>query len=229
MNTTVDVNSLSDGCYVKATDYIVELCEDIEKEIGQKLTVKEFQEFLTEAIREINCDIFDDFRNNEITSIQIKTKKLRRKTPKAGDVIAIPMDENKFALAIFIGTTSFGRAFGFFKGLHSANSNYLKQELEPLGVPCYSGFQFLSDGRWKVIGNTPRLLDLFPKEPEIYHYKHDHLDDANIGEYGSVETTDFEVRKLSKKEADRAELSTNEYLSFPLEEQLEDLLKSKLL
>ncbi|HAW29244.1 MAG TPA: hypothetical protein DCY03_14180 [Planctomycetaceae bacterium] len=87
---------------------------------------------------------------------------------------------------------------------------------------------FIVNGRWQRISHREDLLGLFPSSPEIYHSKSDNPSNNIIGQFGSAESPNGELRALCENEARQIELDTGVYRQILLEEQFETFLQKKL-
>jgi hypothetical protein len=154
-----------------------------------------------------------------VVSIAIVSKP-RAPKPKAGDVIAIPAPGRKSFLAVVVAKNRFGTAYGLFEGTHDDDAAPTAADHpKPLPHPVYSDDDPVVSGRWHVIGHESGLLELFPSDPEIYHYS-----DEDSGEAAAAETADGKLRDVGDDEAREVGLSDESYRQVNLAEQVERLL-----
>jgi hypothetical protein len=143
--------------------------------------------------------------------------KSRASKPKVGDVVAIPGPGKTSFLAAVVAKNRFGTAFGLFEGTHDpADVPTATNHPKPLPHPVYADDDPVTSGRWRVIGHDPALAELFPSDPEIYHYS-----DEESGKAASAETADGTLREVSDKEARDVGLADESYRQVYVAEQLE--------
>jgi hypothetical protein len=66
----------------------------------------------------------------------------------------------------------------------------------------YSDDDFISSGRWQIIGHDEALVALFP-EPEIYHRPQPAISGVPpVGPHGSAETASGRLRDIDREEAE---------------------------
>lgn len=218
------ISELNDNCFVITTEFFVDLCKEVEQEAGRKPTLDELCELLTWGLKGINTEILSDVNINSVESIIAKCRKKKRRV-SVGDLVAVPADNGQWYLGVYIATNRFGCAYGFFKGtwpLRPIDSNHEPLPLLPI---VNSGTNAIIEGKWKIIGNSPSLLKLFPSELEIYHYKKDHPDNASIGPFGSAEKVDGQLREIDENEGKTVGLHSGIYRPTVIEDLVSNYLK----
>jgi hypothetical protein len=144
------------------------------------------------------------------------------KPPQVGDIVSIPAPDGKFFLTVVVAKNSLGIAYGLFEGTHPPEPVAADAHPPARSRPVYEGDEAIASGRWKVIGHEPALLELFPREPEIYHYS-----DPETGRPALGETAAGEIRELSQDEACEIGLEDESYRQFLLPDQLERYLSER--
>lgn len=218
------IEKLKDEVFLEVSHCITNICEMIRKEAGVKPKLDELCEILMWGIRATNADILDDYDTHNLERLIPKVKNKKAIKPKTGDIIAIPNEDNKFFLALYLYDNPFGTAYGIFNGLFTLKPSFDNINFLPWGKPFYSGKEFVINGKWQIIGNRVDLLKLFPADAEIYHYKKDNIDNDHIGMYGSAESPNGVIRKITEEEAKDVGLLDNSYEACRLEENLQELL-----
>jgi hypothetical protein len=224
-HSTSILNKLGDGVFSSAADFIVEMKQCVHEQTGDLPTLEEFCQILMVILKKYDATLVTN-----VTHIEGKARKIAKITPKPGDIVSIPAGgDNQFYLAVLLQKNRFGTAFGFFKGKYAVIPNFQKSPPPIHKYPIYSDTALVKNGKWQIIGHDERLLLLFPDSPEIFHEKIYHMDDPDIGPFGSGETATEQLRHLTFEEATEIGLLNEEYSSCYLGEDLEPVLEKLLL
>lgn len=155
--------------------------------------------------------------------IRARGKKSRKRT-RVGDVVAVPVGPGRYRHAIVVAKNNFGTALGILDGpgpLHPTaplRSAALK--------PVFVGEESIANGSWPIVGHDEKLLELFDRDPEIFHRNNPNLPDPAIGPFGSGETALGRMRELSEAEATEIGLLDGSYHQFLMPQEFEGFLKS---
>ena len=228
------INELNDNCFDLASNLISELSNEFRNEIGDHPTIEELCQLLYWGIRSSSNSVSDINTEN---LIEIKAKVSKRKKIKLtpGDIVAVPVSLEQYHLLFYRGSFGhFGDAFQLIHGVFHLKAlssqwkpNFLKQHV-------FAGLEGVNSGKWKIIGAKPDLLVDFPKPPEYFHAKRFHLDNPQVGPFGSAESPTMEdgsggqIRDLSKTECDELGLEQNDFFQTTLVEEVETFLLQKL-
>lgn len=232
---------LDDHCFVLAGDYLTDLCRQVEKEAGRKPSIEELCELLTWGLRSCSLDILADVNPCNVLALKPKLLRKGKITVKPGDLVAIPARGGGYYFTVFITQEwADGPAFGIIKGKYTLKPPSEDWQPDTLQPPVYSDNRLIASGRWRVIGNYPHLLKLFPEHPEIY-YPHKAaalvcstgkgaiIRPGEVGPYGSAVTPGGRgVRHVSKEEAEALGLLSGEYHQGLLAEEFEEFLERRL-
>jgi hypothetical protein len=90
------------------------------------------------------------------------------KSPRDGDIIAIPAGDDQVNLAVVVAQDRFGTALGVFDGRFPADTTGPGANPKIRNRPVYTGDEAIKSGRWKVVGHDEARVKLFSR-PEIYH------------------------------------------------------------
>ena len=82
---------------------MVELCDAMKKEIGEKPTVAEVCELLAWGVRGCSKDILADINSFQVESLKPKLSSKGKIRPRQGDVVAIPAGPGEFSLDCLCG------------------------------------------------------------------------------------------------------------------------------
>jgi len=153
----------------------------------------------------------DGLADHSASMIRFTVRRARKRQarPTAGDVVAIPVGEDSWAFAIVVAQNRFGLAVGLLRHRGPLGLPPATVEVDPL--PLYTDDSAVREGRWKVVGRHPSLLDRFPVAPEIYHRPWPDQPDPALGPHGAGETPDGTLRRLSEAEAQAIGLADNTY------------------
>ncbi len=236
------LDSLNDPCFSLATSLLVELCEAMEEEIGEKPTIVELCELLSWGLRGCSKDILADINPFQVESLKPKLSNRGKTRPRQGDVVAIPAASGNFYLLVFVGSFPgpFGDVFGVIMDRHEIRPLPVDWKPEVLSRLIQTDLRPISSGQWRIIANRPDLLALFPRYPEYFHSKEGiDRDDPRIGPFGSAESpTNYEgemdregvvdystgtekcvMRHLSERESREIGLDEKDFFQDGLEEQ----------
>jgi hypothetical protein len=210
------VSELNDAVFIATNDLIVASAEQ-----HNPVSTASVSASLTQALRDASDDILGDDPPVAIDRIEIVAR-AGAKSPQVGDIVSIPAPDGKFFLALIVAKNSLGIAYGLFEGTHPPQPVSADAHPAARPRPVYEGDEAIASGRWKVIGHEPGLLQLFPGEPEIYHYS-----DPETGRPALGETAAGEIRELSEDEAREIGLEDESYRQFLLPDQLERYLSER--
>ena len=218
-------SDLNDSCFSLATDLLVELCQAVEEETGEKPTIADLCELLTWGLRSCDVDILADVNSLNVR-IHAKVKKRGKVALQPGDLLAVPSKKKgEYYRVLYITNNRFGWAFGVFLGKHQLKPPPPSWKADVFPYPFYAHHEYVVSGRWQVLGNYAQLLALFPTDPPLYYSKKNWPNDDRIGPYGSSESPSTEALKhVSKEEAEAVGLLNNKFLQSMLANQFEEFL-----
>jgi hypothetical protein len=205
------VGELNDAAFVSAARMISILLERRARP-GHSVSADDLLSDLVDTIRGVPLDLLAR-PPAELREIHISGPPARR-SPKVGDLVAIPAVAGGYYLALIVARNRFGTAFGFFRGRHDVPRPRRTAAADVNPHPIYSDERSILSGRWRIVGNVDRLLSLFPDDPEIYH------------RMGVAETADGATREVSDEEAAQVGLSNGGYRQAYMSEVLQRELDS---
>ena len=214
-----EVAELSDAAFTEAADLLARLAKDLDGPALQELL-----DAVVEGLHEAGDDVLSDVKPAQVTKIEPQLRKSKQPKPKAGDLVAIPVD-GAYELAVVVARNRFGTAYGLLGRRDTprpVTANSLPDELPP---PVYAGDDPVVEGRWRIVGHDEELLTRFPEEPEIFHPPRSDLP-GDVGEHGAAEKPDGTLRKLSAEEAKEVGLDRDDFQAVYYGEDLEQRLAS---
>ena len=225
-NETMDhLGDLNDNCFTASAEAIARLSKEMNQGKGSKVKVLNLLESIVQILKTNPTGYFEDFNQKDIEKIDVLISKQKKIRPKKGDVIAIPLSANLFAACIFITKTSFGSALGIFnKKYHRIIPNELK-DAPVLNFPIFTTDSSIETGDWKILFNDPGLLAHFPENPERYHSP---LLTEQAKPYGLAETSDGQLRKLSRQESESIGISEAGFEQVLTPEEVDNYLAKKI-
>lgn len=218
------VGELNDSAFVLAAETLATLMARGNETAQSTSQTKLASRLLTLALKASGIT-FADARAEEIVQISSSPTKRVSKS-KLGDVVAIPAKNGGYRIAVVVARNRFGTALGFFRG-EFAVPRLGASRSGVASVPIYTDDQLIAVGVWRIIGHDVDLLDLFPRDPEIYHAP-DIWPNLDLGEFGAAETADGGIRPIGAEEADVMGVRDGSYRQVHMSEQLQRLLDDGL-
>ena len=203
------VDEANDASFTEGADLVADLVSELTGEKGSAPTLKQLLKALAAGL--------------EVDKLEAVTAKKKGKRPKDGDVIAIPVGDDRYRLAVVLEHNRFGTAIGLFKGVYPLGGD-IPADLEPERHAVHTGDYAVRDGRWPVVGHDDGLRSRFGR-PEYYYRPNPER--PEIGRYGSGETADGRMRDLDKEEAEELGLFNAVYHAVVEEDVLEDQLRAR--
>jgi hypothetical protein len=222
------VAGLNDAVFVVASGFLLQLANAFKDATGHLPSLADICNLLVDGLHRCDEGLLDDVTPAQITGVKPEVRKQKKITPRIGDIVAIPEETGEYFFAVVLAKNAFGTAFGFFKGTSRLRPLSINSHPAVNPRPIYSADDFIEDGRWKIIGHDEGLLSLFPEEPEIYHRQHADRPNPMLGTYGAGETASGKLRPLTKEEAEKIGLLSDEYRQNYMPETLENYLNTKL-
>lgn len=213
------VGELNDSVFVEASEALGALLTWGD-ESGQSATPAELASRLTLALKMSDIE-FSDIRTEQIMQISAASRKRVAKA-KIGDVVGIPRKSGGYLMALVVARNRFGTALGLFRGAFAVPKPQVKRSAV-VGNPIYTDDQLIATGGWPIIDHNEDLLDLFLRDPEIYHAP-DAWPNLDFGEFGAAETADGKIRPIGAGEADAVGLAGGSYRQVHMSEHLQRLL-----
>ena len=110
-------------------------------------------------------DLLEKHQIQEISTIKVKKNKKSRIKVKEGDIVAIPLEENLFAVGIILHVSKYWRNSimvgyydEFFTSLADINIDALGNRF--IFTPNYTGKQIITEGDWEIVGHSQKLLSV---------------------------------------------------------------------
>ncbi|MDT5293479.1 MAG: hypothetical protein QOJ76_359 [Acidobacteriota bacterium] len=227
------VSDLNDAAFVVAGDLVADLSDGFKRETGRAPTLNELCGLLVEAAHRCKEGLLADINPADIIGVKAEVNKKRKIKAEVGDLVAIPLENGEYLIAIILARNTYGVAYGLFEGASKVPRPFSVNSHPPAAPhPVYSSDELVANGRWKIVGHDEGLLSLFPAEPEIYYRQQvipgmpDYGKD--IGPYGSGRTASGRMRELTKEEAEELGLLDGSYRQGHLAEHLEEYLSAQL-
>jgi hypothetical protein len=226
-----DVSDFTDSVWVVASDVISNLSARIHADTGERPTIRELCTLLATGINQCRHQIVSDVNQGDVVDIVCKVKKAGKIKVNIADIVAIRTQTGKVHKACVLAKNRFGVAYGFFDAEIVGGKVLFTNQPKVRKYPIYSAESSVESGAWPIIGHDERLLDLFPKDPEIFHNKKSsiNLNNPKIGPFGSGETSAGSLRDLTEDEAEEIGLLgggyRQTYIPEFLEKRLAELIK----
>jgi alkylhydroperoxidase/carboxymuconolactone decarboxylase family protein YurZ len=226
------VSDLNDAAFVVAGDLVADLADGFKRETGLPPTLNELCGLLVAAAQRCDAGLLADINPADIAGLKAEVNKRRKIKAEVGDIVAIPLENGEYAIAVILAKNTFGVAYGFFQGASKIPRPFSVNSHPPAAPhPVYSTDALVANGRWKIVGHDEALLSLFPSEPEIYLRQQviPGMPDygKNIGPYGSGQTASGRTRDLTKEEAEELGLLDGTYRQTFVAQYLEDHLSAQ--
>lgn len=205
------VSDLNDAPFVLASQLIADL-------VGRRLdqnhpvSLDSLMPDLVDAIDHVPGNMLEG--KMSLRSITLHGPAVRGRRPRPGDVVAIPSKLGGFYMAVMITKNSFGTAFGLFRERREVARIPARTDAID-SYPVYSDDRLILSGQWFIVDRDNALLELFPRDPEIFHYP------------GRAETDGGETRTMSDEEAERVGLLDHSYRQTEMSEFLPDVLDER--
>lgn len=197
-----------------------------QEKFQKRPTLEEFNQAIIALVRE--CFPFTSINN---ISIHVKSKKVKFRQPKPGDLFAIPVDQDKFLHVLYLNKNKFGSAFRIFLGQRELEDFSEDDMPNDFILPLYSCLDEIKKGNWIFVKNCPSALSHFlhqPGEVPIYHDKKFNQHDDEIGEFGAFEYFGTPSKSINLTENDLQKLKPylTDYHQFLLSEDIKDWVLS---
>lgn len=226
-----EIGDIPDECFTRTTQFVAELSQLFEEEIGAKPTVKELCEILCWGIRSCGVDILKDINVENLVALEAKVQRRRKTLLTPGDVLAIPLPNGDCFLGVFLGRfRRQGDALGLLAERHPCGPFAPGAAPNLLPRPIFFHRQGVTSGRWKIVASRPEWIRLFPDPLEYYHAKQFHPHNERIGPFGSAEqvvqmsappSASPPLRSLSEAEARQIGLLDAGFFQSGLMEEVE--------
>lgn len=216
------VPELNDSAFVDASSLLTFIGEQVSAGHGRAASLGDLATAILEILRGEDV-AFDDIRGTEVNSLAVTVPKNAAK-PKPGDLIAIPVGNSGYRMAVITARNRFGTAIGLLgpaTSLPRVNKASLSSAAER---SVYTDDQLFSEGVWMIVGHDDELLSRFPPDPEIYHGPDLIFPDAQLGEFGAAETASGVIRQITKNEAEEVGLLDNSYQQIFVSTHLQQLI-----
>ena len=221
------VQDLNDSAFVIASSFLARLVSAIKADTGQAPSTSDVCDLIAKALQ-VDNHLLVALGPGDLVELEAEVRKSRKFVPKLGDIIAIPAKDGRFFVGVILDKNVFGTAYGFFEGTTGLMPFSKLSQGTPRRHAIYSGDQLIASGRWKIIGHDEKLLELFPRNPEIFHYPQSVPGNPPVGPYGSGETPSGQLRNLTKEEAQELGIVGGKYRQGYTPEYLETYLNSEL-
>ncbi|XVU23572.1 hypothetical protein ACQPZJ_40965 [Actinoplanes sp. CA-054009] len=199
------VAELNDAAFVEASDLLADVAVD---------------EMADVLLPVVQAERFADVDGAKVTKLVVRAPK-RAPKPQSGDVLAIPLPDGRYRIAVVLTRNRFGTAIGLMRGAFPIPRVH---SFDGVARHLYTDDVAVAEGRWKVVGHDDRLRQLFPAEPEIYHQSPSIFPDANVGRYGAGETVTGVLRLLDEAEAKAIGLNDPSFRHTYWSEQVDEML-----
>ncbi|MEV0565971.1 hypothetical protein [Dactylosporangium sp. NPDC050588] len=165
---------------------------------------------LTSALRESGIEYADVAPETEVRAKVSVARRLKR--TRLGDVVAAPIPAGGYRIGVIVAKNALGLAIGFFETVVPVPRVPASTD-KVVPFPMYKLDDSIESGRWPIIGHDERLLDRFPRDPEIYH-RPDWPAKPRRGEFGAAENGARVLRKIDVEEARAVGLLDGTYRQF---------------
>lgn len=219
-----------DVVLVNAVDFVIQAAEVLELTSGSRPCVQQVCDTLVPVLQRLD-EPLRHVGPGGLPEFKAFVRRARSGRPKVGDIISIPVGKTEYRFAIVVARNRFGMALGLFEGRgplgrRPAPKNATLIDLLPAGShppiksrPIYTAEAEIKSGRWRIVGHDKTLLDLFSRNPEIYHEADPDL--PEVGPFGAGETADESLRLLSEVEAGEVGLLDGRYTQTRLPSEIE--------
>jgi hypothetical protein len=210
------IAELNDAAFTEASDLVAALIVD-----GAS-TVEEVTAALLPLLQ---AERFNDIDGARISTLTVRVAK-RAPKPEPGDVLAIPLPDGRFRVAVVLNRNRWGTAIGLLRGAFSTARAGIEPTDGVVGY-VYTEDTTIADGTWRVVGHDDRLRRLFPSEPEIFHRAPSVVPGIDLGEFGAGESPDGTLRFLTENEAREIGLLDRSYRQAHTSEYLDEVLRAE--
>ena len=196
---------------------ITNFFEQTYKETQHRPTIEEVMTLVTASLKSINSE-WVDFDPSSVNEVKAKLSKQKL---TVGNLIAIPLINNNYAFASYLGKNLFGYAYGIYQDLHS--SIIPPHQLKPW-KSLYSGNSYINEGKWIIINkHRPNEHD-FDGPPPIYHDKKFFPDDDEIGPNGTFEFPNEQLKHATPHEVEVYGYYDKDFPHSTMEDSIEKYL-----
>jgi hypothetical protein len=224
------LDELDDGVWSDANGLVTDLAHAYRGESGANPSLKALGDVLVEAFHTCGDEILSGARGEDVVALEPEVRRQTAHAPKPGDVVAIPAPDGdgRHFTAVVVARNEFGTAYGVFKGTRGAEPVSSSSPPDVVRHPIYSGDEPVKNGTWPIVGHDEGLLELFPREPEIFVGEALMPDvEQAVGPHGSAETPSGERRDISEEEAEEVGLTDGSYSEFHPPEALPEYLANR--
>jgi hypothetical protein len=213
------VSELNDSAFADATAFLA----TIGTACGRVTSSNDLETAILEILQDDGV-AFEDVRGSDVSRVAAVSVKSVSK-PKVGDILAIPVGDTCYRMAVVTARNRFGTAIGLI-GLSSAFPRVSGESLKSTARrSIYTDDQLIVSGMWKTVGHDDKLPTLFPTDPEIYHGPDPIFPNVELGEFGAAERASGEMRQLTRSEAEEVGLLNNSYRQLFVSAHLHQLLQ----
>lgn len=215
------VAELNDRAFVDVSSLVAFFGGQVRAVHGHAASPNELASAILEALQGEDVS-FDDVRGASVSSLVATASKPVAK-PKLGDIVAIPVGNSGYRMAVVIARNRFGTAIGLL-GDATVIPRVGKISPEVAQRFIYTDDQLIAKGMWVIVGHNDNLLNLFPSDPEIYHGPDPIFPSVQLGEFGAAETASGTMRQISKNEAEEVGLLNSSYRQLFVSTYLHQLM-----
>lgn len=203
------VGELNDNVFEEARDYLLTLCRQL-KAVTDKQVTPEW--FAAAMLQVLNTDrvTLADVSGSDVRKLTAEAPKKRAAKAEIGDLLAIPLEQGGYRLAVVVARNRFGTALGFFDGVSTNGRLTAELRATPRKHPIYTEESLIKNGTWQIVAHDDTLPTLFPTNPEIYH-KPGAWPGIDTGEHGAAEPADGPLRLIDSEEATEIGLKDGSY------------------
>jgi hypothetical protein len=203
------VGELDDHLFEDARAEHLVLVDRIHAETGAPVPPQQFAAALLEVLRTGRITL-SDVSGGDIRRLVPDMPKKRGAKPTPGDVVAIPARQGGYHLGVVVAQNRFGTALGLFDGIaaHGRVATDLRRSVRK--HPVYTDDGLIKNGTWQITDHDESLLELFPRDPEIYHQP-GAWPSIDTGEFGAAEPAEGPLRLIDADEAREVGLPDGSY------------------